>query len=394
MSSNLEKAFLRAAFDGHVTKLRAILKWTKVNINVTDIIVGRTALFLATEMNHLTCVRFLLKQGADSTICNNYGESPLLAAVSPSQHRRGRIVKRNNLLVKLLIQAAPRMVNVPSHLGRTPLMWAALAKNITAINYLLANKADILAEDCHGTVLHYASAQDKNFTVIQKLIKSGLPVDYKSLAFPYTPLTSAVVNGAVSNIRNLVLLAKANIHFKSAHNASLTHMAAQSNKPDALELLFALGLPSDLRDDYGLHCFHYAAVNHSDDCVLRLLEIRRNLTKLSLPIDVFGMTPIHYLAEGIGCSAQHPSESNKPEADFKTLKLLIEKANPNLNGRSHTGDTALHFASKYDRLKIVQLLVFNDADYTVRNNDNIFAFDLANKGTKTYKFFLGDSDQE
>ncbi len=388
MSSNLEKAFLRAAFDGHVTKLRAILKWTKININVKDAVIGRTALFLATEMNHLTCVRFLLKQGADSTICNNYGESPLLAAVSPSQHRRGRIVKRNNLLVKLLIQAAPNMVNIPSHLGRTPLMWAALAKNITAINYLLANKADILAEDRHGTVLHYASAQDKNFTVIQKLIKSGLPVDYKSLAFPYTPLTSAVVNGAVSNIRNLVLLAKANIHIKTTNSASLTHMAAQYNKPDAMEILFALGLPSDLRDDYGLHCLHYAAVNHSNDCVLRLLEIRRNPNKLSLPIDIFGMTPIHYLAEGIGCSAQNSSENNKPEADFDTLKLLIETANPNLNGRSNTGDTALHFASKHDRIEIVTLLVDNDADYTIRNNDNNYAFDLTKKGTKTFDFFF------
>ncbi len=109
----------------------------------------------------------------------------------------------------------------------------ALAKNVAGNRYLLANGANIMAEDRHGTVLHYACAQDRNNTAIQKLIKSGLPVDYNSLAFLFTPLPSAVVSGAVSNIRSLVLLSKANMYFKSTHNTSFTQIAAQYNKPDA-----------------------------------------------------------------------------------------------------------------------------------------------------------------
>jgi len=73
-------------------------------------------------MNHLTCIRFFLKHGADPTFCKNYGESPLLAAANPRQTRYGRIVKQNNPLEKVLTKAAPNMVNIPSHIGHTPLM--------------------------------------------------------------------------------------------------------------------------------------------------------------------------------------------------------------------------------------------------------------------------------
>ncbi len=71
-------------------------------------------------MDHLTCIRFLLKHVLDPNFCNNFGESPLLAAVSARQTRYGRIVKPNNLLEKVLTKAAPNMVNIPSHIGRTP----------------------------------------------------------------------------------------------------------------------------------------------------------------------------------------------------------------------------------------------------------------------------------
>ena len=72
LNTRQENLFLKMAQDGDVDGLQGFIKDHKVDIDATDQF-GWTALMCAAKSGHRTCVRLLLKQGANVKLQNNQG---------------------------------------------------------------------------------------------------------------------------------------------------------------------------------------------------------------------------------------------------------------------------------------------------------------------------------
>jgi ankyrin repeat protein len=125
---------------------------------------GHTALFMAVAKNNLTAVKLLLAAGADPRTANGNGIIPLMRCTSQES-------------VKMLVDAAPDLVNHTCNKGRRAL--AYLASRAT-LEELFASSArhnihiDVNHADVNGdTALHMAMLRRTGCSVVQLLLEKG-----------------------------------------------------------------------------------------------------------------------------------------------------------------------------------------------------------------------------
>jgi len=154
-----------------------------------------TALVKAVENNHFDVFEYLLSNGADID-CIDKADTLRRAA------KKGRLN-----VVELLNH--PSIKNAVDHLGRTPLMYAAMGGNNGVVGYLLHHCAEINLRDGDGwSALHYACSGENNDSV-RLLMKDGADVNLAS-DYSVTPLMLAnietmdhlVTNGAEVDSRD------------------------------------------------------------------------------------------------------------------------------------------------------------------------------------------------
>ena len=248
---------IEAVREGQPEVLDALLSaGAKVDMAVAN---GRTALIFAIRDKALPLMRKLLAAGANPNLADKSGATPIMYAASEGMEMLTALVeaKADALTVdqngtNLFMVCCSRKSYTPEHLktvfswgfninasdkeGRTALMYAAKAKNFTALTFLLASGAKVNAKDKKGNTalllcdmkeetvkllldagadvkavntdgvsVMFNAASDTDLAVIRALIARGAPMNIANTKNGYTPLMFAVrMRGKLELIRLLV----------------------------------------------------------------------------------------------------------------------------------------------------------------------------------------------
>jgi len=125
---NRKRLLIRAAKKGHLQKVKFLLDYTGVDVNVQSRD-GRTALIEAVENGHHDVILLLLEAGADVNIQDSTGRTALHWIVRNGHHD----------IISLLLEAGAD-VNIQNRHGRTAL-WLAESKGNAEITQLLRDVA-------------------------------------------------------------------------------------------------------------------------------------------------------------------------------------------------------------------------------------------------------------
>jgi ankyrin repeat protein len=191
-----------------------------VDVNALDDY-GWTPLDYAADRNHKEMIAFLTEKGGKLTT-TRFGNQP-------SKTLRFFAAVRDNdaKLVKILLDDTPELANTRGATGETPLHWAAALGNLPIIDLLLAEQAQINAQELNrfgGTPLHWAVRHDQ-LAAAQHLMEKG--ADPKAV-----------------NQRN---------------GQTLLHTAAQHTyDPALIDLLVSLGIDKTAKDRFGRTARDYA----------------------------------------------------------------------------------------------------------------------------------------
>jgi ankyrin repeat protein len=168
--------------------------------------------------------------------------------------------------LKILLKNNPDLIFRTNADGATPLIEAAAEGNRDAVELLLANKADIHAQDVgRRTALHYA-AENGHKDVVELLLANKAYVDATD-RFGTTPLGCAA-GSCHKDIVELLLANKADI--EGSTNSTPLILAALCSK-GTVKLLLANKANVNAKDNNGNTTLHYAAMNGQTDVVELLL---------------------------------------------------------------------------------------------------------------------------
>ena len=255
-----------AATCGNVEMLRFLVE-NGANVNGTDDF-GVTPLMAAIANQLLDAVTFLIDQGADVNLQDSNGLTALHYASEFS------FDPSSCLIVKQLINRGANINAVAKYDMSTPLIIACSNKNVSVVNFLLQNGANVALRDDNGwTALHFVvDGFNDSSEILRSLLNNGADVNAKSVCNE-TPLM----------------------------------VASQSSDVETVTLLIEQGAYVDLQDEKDNTALHNAVSRKSEEIVGTLLNAgASNLCNSQ------GMTPL-LLACSRGCVAMVENLMKQPE---------------------------------------------------------------------------------
>ena len=166
-------------------------------------------------------------------------------------------------------------IDARDELQTTPLMIAVFAKNAAMVHFLLANKADVLAErSCEGA-LHLAARADV-LEITETLLHHGAAA-HLTLATKnnkMTPLHIAAMTGSENAVRQL-MDAGAPVNFRGEKYETAVDVAASYGHVGIIRMLVIDG-QADLRgarEGKGFDALHYAIAGNRVEAVAELLRL-------------------------------------------------------------------------------------------------------------------------
>ncbi|XP_051784733.1 ankyrin repeat domain-containing protein 7-like [Erpetoichthys calabaricus] len=182
----------KAAAEGDLSKVKELLSDIEVNQRDKN---NRTALHMAAAKGHVEVIRFLAEHNANLNLWDNYGETPLMTAVTRQ--------KRECAFLLLDLGADTGIV---SHHEDTVLHHAAAASDIALAARLLeiktmAKNIDFKNRDLY-TPLHLAVAWNHK-EMVEFLLKMGADINSVSV-YKRTPLMFAAIYGYPSIVKLLL----------------------------------------------------------------------------------------------------------------------------------------------------------------------------------------------
>lgn len=193
---------------------------------------GETPLHMAARYSRADAAKKLLDAGADPTVQDNTGRTPLHAAIAADARGVFQILMNHRI--------AQSTVNVSMNDGVTPLMTAVKLELEEIVEELLANKVDINATDSHGkSALHWAAAVD-NPKAANLLIRHGANVDAQDER-NQTPLYLAAREGSYEVARLLLLQGNANSDLPDHMDNLPYHIAKDRQHMDIVQLIEKCG---------------------------------------------------------------------------------------------------------------------------------------------------------
>jgi ankyrin repeat protein len=188
---------------------------------------GNTPLYIAVHRNLPDeFIAFLIEKGADATVRNKYGYTPLRAA-----SRNGR-----SSIAKMLLDKGAG-VNVRDKKGDTPLLVAIDSGHVDAARFLVENGADINAVGMHGdTSLHIAVARGQA-EVVRLLLGKGADCNVtREGRDGGTPLQIAAHFG-YADIVKLLISKGANANTKDNDGNTALDIAIRKGNTEIVEVL-------------------------------------------------------------------------------------------------------------------------------------------------------------
>ena len=315
----------------------------KSEINLDDLLDGKTPLYFAAENSQENIFNLLLSNGADVNFQNDQNSTMLHLAVQSFQSQVLYYVlnKNNNLLF------------VENNQKCTPIHLAAKINNEEAIQIFLRYGYDANESNCENfTPLHFA-AENGNCDIISLLIKENAEIDCKNDSGK-TPLHLAAIANQAKVIEQL-LKEDVNQNLLNNENHTAFHCAIINNNLDATKVFIKL---TDINQQikygfnrkikYGFSPLHHAAKQGRADIINLLLE-NNAMVDLEAWSDE---TPL-FIAIA----------NNNTDA----VRILLN-AGANIHHRNSSEDTPLHIAASTGNLIAIKILLDNNANPDLTNN--------------------------
>ena len=147
-------------------------------------------------------------------------------------------------LQKPLFQA---QINVADSRGQTPLHWAAMKGDTTAVQLLLLSRADPNIPDCKGCTPLFHSMNSGSLRCVELLLMANANVDAKSLTGTQ-PIHYACSYQDNTNLVATLMMAGASINSKSYNGHTPLFAAAMSNRSQVLEFCIQKGADMNHQD--------------------------------------------------------------------------------------------------------------------------------------------------
>ncbi|XP_066532511.1 ankyrin repeat and SOCS box protein 2-like [Hoplias malabaricus] len=251
-------------------------------------------------------------------------QTPLILAVS-----RGHLACMKYLLEK---GADPRISTTSNE---TPLYEACAKLNVQMVQLLVQNGADVNQKCLEGwTVLHEAVIQN-NLEICEILVEYGAAFSCPN-SHGVTPLFLAAQCGCVEALKYL-LKSGADINSEAKDGATALYEACRNGHIEIVELLLSHRLDANKPRRDGLLPLHVAAKSGNDGIVSRLFPVTSRCQ-----IELSGISPLHLAAEydeddvlelliqaGFDVNAQLAPERSRMYEDRRTTALYFSVDNGN-----------------------------------------------------------------
>lgn len=135
---------------------------------------GQTPILLASYYGYSDLVSMLLNYGADITAKDTIDDAMAIHIASARGYADTAAVILDFASLKA---SSIDIVNIGDNTGTSPLMWAAMNNQVSAIAVLLRYNADINLQDDDGwTALHFAAASD-SYRAVEIILKNNADVN-------------------------------------------------------------------------------------------------------------------------------------------------------------------------------------------------------------------------
>ncbi|XP_048251786.1 uncharacterized protein LOC124123099 [Haliotis rufescens] len=397
--------FHYACYTGNIYLVRQLLPFCDINSKGAD---GLTPIMLAAKLELEDVFQLLVSKGADITLTDKDNNSCLHLACWGG----------HKPLVEYLLPMCD--INVRGHIGRTPLMTAALGGKKDVFDFLVSKGADItLTDDDNDSILHLACEGGKKALVEYLLPKTDIDIrGYMG----WTPLMTAawcglkdvfdvlVSKGADitltdddnDNILNLAcrggnkalleyVLQKIHINIRGYMGWTPLMTAAWSGKKDVFDFLVSKGAEMTLTDDDNDNILHLACWGGNKALVEYLLQktdinIRGNIGRTPLMNAAYGGKKDVFdflVSKGADITLTDDDNDNILHLACRGgNKPLVEYLLPktDINIRGNIGRTPLMNAAWRGKKDVFDFLVSKGADITLTDDDNDNILHLACRG--------------
>ena len=378
----------------------------KADLNVPDIR-GNRPLHFAAYLRSSELMRILLENGADPSLCNCYGDTPLLIYSgnvplnSPETSRyvtRKMIVSQgtDTAIIDLMIDKNPSIIKKTDVLGCNALHRAFRYGTADMLKYLLSKLQfqELFWEKNNEGQLPVQEALKSDAAVKIKDFLSEFDIDYlMKLREDFIIKTKNVVTFeglvAISNLHELfekVIEKDFTLAFHQDSTPSrftALHYAAQKGHKGILLAYQKIhrGLGCDVKDVYGDTPLHVAAFEGKEDFVKTWIECKYKCDTPNLD----RRTALHYAAASghlgivtklaekyknvcIGdCRSDTPMHLAAKNGHIAVVKYLAGLSSESINVANEDDMTPLHCATLHEKQDVVDCLLDLDAKVEATN---------------------------
>ena len=288
----------------------------------------------------------LARQGANITVQSNSGSNPTLLHVLVLNNKDSA----NNDDIVELVKLNPAIIASQDGYGLT-----ALQSLIDALHY---------KEGAFGDFKLPAFGDFKQSAML--LVKQGANLAHQAMVGSHHTLLHALVHNHMDEnngeIEALIALNSDVINFKDGYGRTPVHSLLASNSDVTVDVLDKLLSANNLslKDNQDATLLHAACRSGNLPAVEHFVGRGLSLTALTYSNE----TLIHY--------AVSPGNAG-------LIQWLIDTKQIDINAKDKTGETALHRATWQNNREVVELLIRNGADLTIKNDYDQRAYDIATR---------------
>ncbi|XP_050927494.1 ankyrin repeat and SOCS box protein 2 isoform X1 [Lates calcarifer] len=250
-------ALHEAAYYGQLQCVRILIRAHPKSVNRCSL-KNQTALLLATERGHISCVDFLLRHGADPNIANKDRETPLFTAC---EHP-------DEAIVELLLRSGAQ-VNYSCSQGGTALHEACRYGRPKLCRLLVEAGANLQTKNIYGIQPFFIAAQHGHVDIIHLLAQKGADINGQA-GDGASSLYEACKNGHTSAVEVLLSL-KADANRSTKSGLLPLHVAVQNNHTRIVSMLIPVTSRVRIRHS-GISPLHIAAEKNRDNILELLIE--------------------------------------------------------------------------------------------------------------------------
>jgi len=346
-----------------------------------------TALWLAASEGRIDVMKILLEKGADASNARVDGVSALHTASVGGHEEAVALLLENGVDPK-----------VQDKEGTTPLMSAAENGDV-AILKMLVEKADdpeyVNQMPANGLSPLVMAAAHGKADAVRYLLQAGCAVDKPTGISDVSALMYAAASDRTEVIKILVEEGKANLELKHSNGGTALLEAATSGQKEATKLLLELGADVTIHDTDGvtpLMALASVGGTEASELIIEALRKKMNDEELKAHINEFshsGGSSVMFAAAGgyvetakylIGLGADIHAVAHQKEGYGEKLQQMIDAGQVVEEDPHLDGVTALHVAAMSGHLEMVNLLLEEGIDVSVKDVDGRIALALAIAG--------------